>query len=69
MRLIAFCELVEATSAAARSIRGEVKSKVATLVAKANASTAHAVDEITGCVQEVAAYSDAQASRVTAEIT
>ena len=62
-------ELVEATSVEARSIRGEVESKVATLVGKADASTTHVVEEITGRVQEVAAYSDAQALRVTAEVT
>ena len=62
------CELVETTSAEARSIRGEVESKVATLVAKADASIAHAVEEIMRCIREVAAYSDVPASRVTAEV-
>ena len=44
-------ELVEATSAEARSVRREVESKVATLVAKVDARTVHAVEEITGCVR------------------
>ena len=62
-------KLVEAPGAETRSVRGEVESKVATLAAKADASTAHAVEEMMGRVQEVAAYSDAQASRVAKTIT
>ena len=63
------CEVAEAAITEARSVHGKVKSKVATLMAQANASTAHAVEEITGCVQEVAAYLDAQALRITTEVT
>ena len=62
-------ELVEATCAEARFVHGEVESRVAMLAAKANASTARVVEEITGCVREAAAYSDAQASRVAEPIT
>ena len=62
-------QLVEATSAEARSVHGEVESKVATLVAKADASTAHVVEEMTGRVREVAAYLDAQTSGVVETIT
>ena len=36
---------------------------------QADASTAHTVEEIMGCVRELAAYSDAQASRVITEVT
>ena len=50
-------------------MHGEVESKVAMLVAQADASNAHAVEEITGPVQEVAAYSDAHASHIAAEVT
>ena len=62
-------ELVEATSAEAKSVRGEVESRVATLAAAADASAMRAVTEIAGQVEKVAAYSDAQASRVAAEVT
>ena len=51
-------KLVEATSAEARSMHGEVESKVATLAAKVDASTAYVVEAMTGCVREVAACSD-----------
>ena len=44
-------ELVEATSAEARSVHGEVESKVVTLVAQADASASHVVEEITGCCE------------------
>ena len=62
-------ELVEATSAKARFAHGEVQSKVATLVAQADASASRTVEETTGCGREVAAYSDVQASCITAEVT
>ena len=51
-------ELVEATSAEARSVHGEVESRVATLVAQADASASRVVEEITGRVREVVAYLD-----------
>ena len=47
-----------------------MKSKaVANLAASADASTLHIAEEIASRVKEVAAYSDAQASRVAAEVT
>ena len=51
-------ELVEATSAKARSVRGEVESRVATSAAKADTSASRAVEEIIGSVREVAVYLD-----------
>ena len=63
------CELVEATLAEAKFVRGEVKSRIATLAAAADASTTRVVMEIAGQVEKVAAYSDVQVSRVTAEVT
>ena len=54
-------EMVEATTAEARSVRGEVESRVATLAVAADASTARATEEISSRVKEVAEYSDAQA--------
>ena len=62
-------KLVEATSAEARSVHGDVESKVATLAAKADVSTAHAVEEMMGRAQEVAVYSDAQVLRIAKTIT
>ena len=46
-------EVAEAVIAEARSVHGEVQSKVASLTARANASTAHVIEVLTGCVQEV----------------
>ena len=51
-----------------RSVRDEVESRVATLVAAADASTSGAVTKIVGQVEKMAAYSDAQASCVTTEV-
>ena len=62
-------EMVEATTAEARSVRGDVESRVATLAVAADASTAHTAEEISSRVKEVAEYSDAQASRVAADVT
>ena len=53
-------ELVEATSAEAKSVRGEVESRVATLAAAADTSATRAVTKIAGQVEKVAAYSDAR---------
>ena len=63
------CELVEATTAEARSVRGEVKSHVAQMAAAAEANAVRAVEHILAEVKHVAAYSDAQASRVAADVT
>ena len=62
-------EMVEATIAEARSIHGNVESHVATLAAAADASVARTVEEISSHVKEAIEYSDAQASRVTADAT
>ena len=40
--------------AEARSVHGEVQSKVPLLTARVDASTAHVVEILLGCVQEVA---------------
>ena len=61
--------MVEATTAEARSVRGEVGSRIATLAAVADASAARATEEIANHVKQVAEYSDAQASHVTADVT
>ena len=50
-------------------VRGDVESRVATLAAGTDASAARTVEEISSRVKEVAEYSDAQASRIAADIT
>ena len=62
-------ELVEATTAEARSVRSEVESHVAQLAAAAEASAARTEERMTAEVKRVAAYSDAQASKAAAEVT
>ena len=62
-------KIVEATTAEARPVRDKVQSCVASLAVLADASALRAAEEIAGRVKEVAAYSDAQASRVTVEVT
>ena len=62
-------ELVEATTAEARSVRGEVESHVAQLAAAAEANAARTEERVSAEVKRVADYSDAQASRVAADVT
>ena len=62
-------EIVEATTAEARSVCDEVQSRVANLVALADASASRVAEEIVGRVKEVAAYSDAKVSRIAVEVT
>ena len=62
-------EMVEATTAEARSVRGEVESCVATLAAAADANAVRTAEERMSRVQEVAEYSDAQALRIAADVT
>ena len=62
-------KMVEATTAEARSVRGDVESRIATLAAVADASAACIAEEISSRVKEAVEYSDAQVSRVTADIT
>ena len=61
-------EVAEAAIAEARSVHGEVQSKVASLTAHANASAAHAVEVLSGRVQEVAEHSQAQTSCVAVAV-
>ena len=62
-------KMVEATTAEAKSVRGEVKSRVATLAAVADASATRTTKEIASRVKQVAEYSNAQASRVATDVT
>ena len=62
-------QMVEATMAEARSVHGDVESRVATLAAAADASAARTAEEISSRVKEAVEYSDAQASRVAADVT
>ena len=50
------CEVAEAAIAEARSMHGEVQRKLASLTARADASAAHAVEVLSGRVQEVAEH-------------
>ena len=52
-------KVAEAAIAEARSVHGEVQSRVASLSTQAEASTAHAVEVLSGRVQEVAEHSQA----------
>ena len=51
-------EMMEATTAKAKSVRYEVESCVATLAVAADASAKHASEEIASYVKQVAEYSD-----------
>ena len=62
-------EMVEATTAEARSVCGNVESRIATLAAAADTSEAHNAEEISSHVKEVVEYSDAQASRAAVDVT
>ena len=57
-------EVVEATTAEAGSVHGEVQSKVASLTERADASATHTIEILSGRVQEVAKHSQAQTSCV-----
>ena len=52
-------QMVEATTAEARSVHGDVESRVTTLVAAADASAARTAEEISSRVREAVEYSNA----------
>ena len=62
-------EMVEATTAEAKSMRDEVESHVATLAVAADASATRVSEEIASCVKQVAEYSDAQALCIATDVT
>ena len=62
-------KVVEAPYAEAKSVQGAVESRVASFSAQADASATHAVEVMTGRVQEMATHSEAQTSYVAAEVT
>ena len=51
--------VVEAAVAEARSVHGEIESKITLLAVQANASTVLIVGVLSQCVQEMAEHSDA----------
>ena len=61
-------EVAEAAIAEARSVHGEVQSKVALLMARANVSATHAVEVLSGRVQEGAEQSQVQMSHVAVAV-
>ena len=54
--------IAEAALAEVKSVHGEVESRVASLAAQAEASTAHIANALSKCVSEVAADREAKAS-------
>ena len=62
------CGIVEAAIAKVKSVHGEVESRVASLVAQAEASTAHIADALSKCVSEVVADTEAKASRAVGRL-
>ena len=61
--------VAEATIAEARSVHGEVESRVILLAAQADASNTHIVGVLSQRVEEVAEHSDAQALCVAGEVS
>ena len=61
--------IAEAAIAEAKSVYEVVESKVASLIAQANASIAHITGVLSERVQQVAEHSDVQASHVAGEIS
>ena len=62
-------EIAEAAIAEAKPMHSVVESEVASLTACADTRTAHAIEVLSGRVQEVVAHSDAQTSRVAEAVT
>ena len=62
-------DLVEATSAEAKSVRGEVESRIADLAAASQANASQLEERMAAQVTQVAEYTEAQASRVAADVT
>ena len=60
--------IAEAAIAEAKSVHGEVESRVASLVAQAKASTAHIIDALSKRMGEVAAETEAKTSRAVGTI-
>ena len=62
-------DLVEATSAEAKSVRGEVESRIADLATASQANASQLEERVAAQVTQVAEYTEAQASRVPADVT
>ena len=62
------CGVAEAAIAKAKSVHGEVESRVASLAAQAEANTTHIADALSKCVSKVAAQSEVQTSRIIGTI-
>ena len=62
-------ELVEATSAEAKSVRSDVERRVAILAAASEENAARVAAEVESKMAKVAEYSDARASHVAADVT
>ena len=62
------CAITEAAITKAKSVHGEVESRVASLVAQAKVSTAQVVDALSKHVKEVIAHSEARTSHVIGSV-
>ena len=62
-------ELVEATSAKAKSVHSDIESRVATLAAESEISAVRVPADVDAKVARVAEYSDARASHVAVDVT
>ena len=60
--------IVEAAISEARSVHGEIESKVSSLAAQAAMSTAHITDALSKCVGEVVAETEAKTSHVVGTV-
>ena len=65
----AFRQWWDATTAEAQSVRTQVESRIATLAAAAETGTARVAAELGSQIQKVAEYTDAQMSRVAADVS
>ena len=62
-------ELVEATTAEAKSVRSDVERRVARLAATSEENAARVAADVESKISKVAEYSDARASHVAADVT
>ena len=62
-------ELVEATTAEAKSVRSDVERRVASLAATSEENVARVAADVESKIAKVAEYSDARASHVAADVT
>ena len=62
------CSVAEAAISEARSLHGEIESKVSSLEAQAATSTAHITDALSKCVGEVMAETEGKTSHIVGTV-